>query len=403
VDSVERTSVTDPAGLSPPRLIQLVARFRPDADGVGETALRVADVLRKDYGIASDFLVYNPPRADCVLEIPGEFPHTVENLGGGAAAALNAALDRFLASPPSPVLLLHYSSYGFSGHGTPLWLPGALERFTARGGRLITLFHELYALPRFPSRTFFTSWLQRRIFRRTLAASQAAFTSNEDFVAVAGRDNGRNRPIGLIGICSSAGEPEQPPPLRGRTRRIAVFGRFATRRRLYALHLGQLQRLAEHLGVEEIADMGAVEDEAWMRENVARPLGPLLRAYGALSVPEASRIFEDSIAGTLAYSSHLLGKSSVAAAYQAHAAAIVLFPEEWQTRPQQTGGWILSAEDLLALPARSDALFDRLQKAASEAHTHYNTSRSARCMAQTLLPALGLPANAPGRTAGEAR
>src|ERR1700722_4355807 len=254
-------AVTDPLPGRPARLIQLVARFRPDADGVGETALRLADVLLKDHGVPSDFLVYRPPGSERVLEIPDGFPHSVQRLDAAAGVSITGMLDRPISgSVAPPILLLHYASYGYSAQGMPFWLVAELKRFVDRGGRLLPLFHELYALPRFPSKTFLTSRIQRGIFRRILALSEAAFTSSEEYLETAKRDNRARRPIHLIGICSSAGEPEHPRPLATRRRRIVVFGRFATRKDVYSRYLPVLEKVARHLGIEEIADIGPVDD-----------------------------------------------------------------------------------------------------------------------------------------------
>lgn len=395
--------MTDAASGLPARLIQLVARFRPEADGVGETALRLADVLWRDHGLPSDFLVYNPPSGDRVLEIPERFPHTVENLNRADAGSIAEVFDRRMAASARPsVLLLHYASYGYSPQGTPFWLAGFLERYVRRGGHLLTLFHELYALPRFPSKTFFTSGIQRRIYRRILAASEAAFTSNEDFLQTMRRDNRTGRPVSLIGICSSAGEPEQPGPLAARTRRMAIFGRFGTRKRLYELHLPALKRIAKHLAIDEIADIGSVDDAAWLEEKMLRPLGPMAHSYGALTVEAASRLLEDSVVGALSYPYALRGKSSVFAAYQAHAMAILLLPLEAQTSPgedteetREPGSWTLTPEELLEFPAGSPALAERLQQAASQAFEHYGRHRSSRAMAAIVLPALQAAAGSP--------
>ncbi|MGB6688242.1 MAG: hypothetical protein WBE76_10405 [Terracidiphilus sp.] len=373
----------------PARIIQVVARFRPDADGVGETALNLANVLLGDHGVRSDFLVYNSPHPEPALEIADDFPHTIKRVLGAGAAPFNSALDRLAAAHgPAPVMLLHYVPYGYSRQGVPTWLPPAMERFTGRGGRLLSLFHELYALPRFPSRTLFTSWLQRRIFRRLLAASEFVFSSSQDFLEVIARNNYLRRPASLIGICSSAGEPENPKPLDQRARRLAVFGRFTTRKRLYENHLPQLAQVARHLGIEEIADIGAIEDPRWFDDQVAGRLGPLLRSYGTLGVSSASRLLEDSLVGVLDYPCFLRGKSSIYAAYQAHAAAILLFPAPGPADPHDEENWPLGADELLALPAQSPALFDRLRDAAAAGHRHYRRHRSARSMVDTLLPAL---------------
>ena len=385
--------MSEPNRVLPSRLIQLVARFRPDIDGVGEAALNLASALLQHYGIGSDILVYLPPRPAPELAIPDALPFTVERLNGANPATVDRAIAHAAeAESGRPTLLLHYVSYGYSLHGTPFWLASAMERFVRRGGRLITVFHELYALPRFPSRTFLTSRIQRAVFRRLLAASHAAFTSSEDFIAMAERDNAKHRPIGLIGICSNAGEPVNPRPLLKRARRLAVFGRFATRQQLYAQHAAELKQIAGHLGINEIADIGPVDDPDWFKANVAGPLGSLIRSYGTLPVPEASRLLEDSILGALSYSYALRGKSGVFAAYQAHAAAILLFPEEDNRGAPEPGGWTLTVSDLLALPAKSGG--ERLQWAASAAYEHYRVHRSARAMAQAVIPALERNASA---------
>lgn len=373
----------------PARIIQVVPRFRPDADGVGEGALNLANVLQRDHGVGSDFLVFNPPQPEPALEIADDFPHTIERVLGAGAAPFDSALDHLKArSGPAPVMLLHYVPYGYSRQGVPGWLPPAMERFTSRGGRLLTLFHELYADPRFLSRTMFTSWPQRRIFRRLLAASDFVFSASEEFLEMIARRNYRQRPARLIGICSNVGEPENPKPLDQRARRLAVFGRWVTRRRLYANHLRELEQVARHLGIEEIADIGAVEDPGWFGDHVAGPLGPLLRSYGTLPVPDVSRLLEDSFLGALDYPCFLRGKSGIYAAYQAHATPILLFPAPEPPTPRDAGNWPLGAGELLALGAQSPALFERLRESAAAGYGHYQRHRSARSVAETLLPAI---------------
>lgn len=379
--------MTDLTSGLPSRLIQLVARFRPDTDGVGEAALRLADVLWQEHRVPTHFLVYSGPQADAGLELPQPFAHTLEYLGSGDNA-LESALEPFLAQGQRPMLLLHYVSYGYSSQGTPTWLAPALEHFIARGGRVVTLFHELYATPRLFSRTLFTAGLQKRIFRRLLALTEAAFTSSERFLELAEEENWKKRPIRLIGICSTTGEPENPSPLSTRARRLVVFGRFATRRQLYEMHPALLRRLVQHLAIGEIADVGPIDDPAWFEANAAAPLHGLLHSYGTLAVPQASELFAHSLAGALVYPAHLLSKSSIFAAYQAHAMAIALFPDGTPERPSNTAGRFLRPETMLSMPAQSPALLDEMQQTATRGLEHYRRYRSARSMVETLLPAL---------------
>jgi hypothetical protein len=372
----------------PQRLIQLVPRFRPDADGVGECALTFGDALFKSHGIRSDFIAYNSPKPNSTLDMPNPLAHTLQRLGGGEAGPLNRALDALIAnSSEPPVLILHYVSYGYSPSGIPWWLPGSLERFLGKGGRLVGLFHELFATGSFPSRTFFTSWLQRRIFRRLLAHSEAAFTSNEEFLASIERENKWHRPVNLIGICSNVGEPERPGPLALRRRRLAVFGQFFGRKSLYSLYLPVLRSVANHLGIEEIADIGPVDDPDWMRKHVYRGLGSLVHSYGTQTAAATSMLLEDSILGVVAYRYAMRWKSGIIAAYQAHAMPVLLFPnrDEVEPEPRQPGDWCLSADQLFALAPGS---LVEMQSAATAGYQNYQRFRSSRLMVETILPAL---------------
>jgi hypothetical protein len=381
--------LTDPPATLRPRLLQLVPRFRPDMDGLGECALNLGNALKQFHGVASHFLVAHPALLGQELDASAVAPHTVTRLAAPGAVALNRELDRLVAeSAEPPVLLLHYVGYGYSREGIPLWLPGAVQRFRARGGSVVTLFHELYAHGRVPSKTFFASVLQRRIFRRLLALSDAAFTSNEVFLAQMKAQNNAHRPVSLIGICSNVGEPERPRPFAERMRRLAVFGRFATRRHLYQRHGAALLAVAHHLGIEEIADIGPVEDAKWMESNVGARFGALVRTYGALPAEAVSALLEDSMLGAVSNPYSLAGKSGVVAAYQAHAVGVLLFPYGDEVEPHGPGSWALSADELLALEAGLAALTERMAQAAEAGHQHYRQFRSARAMAETLLPAL---------------
>jgi hypothetical protein len=372
----------------PPRILQLVPRFRPDTDGVGDCALTLGNALLKSYGVSSDFLVYNSARSHSKLETPDLFSHTLQRLGGGKAGPLNRALDEAIAkSSHPPILLLHYVSYGYSQNGTPWWLPGAVERFIGKGGRFVGLFHELFATGRFPSRTFFSSWLQRRIFQRLLTQSEAAFTSNQEFLARIESEDSRHRPVSLIGICSNVGEPDHPKPLTLRRRRLAVFGQFLTRKSVYSQFLPDLLRVADHLGLEEIADIGPVDAPDWMEQHVYRPLGGRVHSYGTQSFAATSTLLEDSILGVVPYRYAMRWKSGVFAAYQAHAMAILLLQhkDEVEPEPREQNDWCYSLDQLLALAPGS---LLEMQDAATAGFDHYQQFRSSRSMAETILPAL---------------
>jgi hypothetical protein len=99
-------------------------------------------------------------------------------------------------------------------------------------------------------------------------------------------------------------------------------------------------------------------------------------------------LLEDSLLGALDYPCFLRGKSGIYAAYQAHATPILLFPAPESPTPRDTGNWPLDAGELLALGAQSPALFERLRESAAAGYGHYQRHRSARSVAETLLPAI---------------
>lgn len=386
---IESADISQSARHLPSRLIQLVPRFRPDADGVGECALILGNALLKDYGLPSTFLAYKPPHPQSILEMPNPFPHTLESLAEGEAAALNRVLDKVIeSSSEPPVLLLHYVSYGFSRNGTPGWLAGSMERFVKRGGRFLCFFHELYATGKFPSKVFFTSRLQRRIFLRLLEQSEASFTSNEEYRERIAMESKTPRSVGLVGICSNVGEPENPKPLVSRRRRVAVFGQYFTRKHLYSSYLHVLLKVLDHLELDEIADIGPVDEPEWMEKNVYRQLGSRVQSFGTQTNEAISRLLEDCVLGAVPYRYAMRWKSGIFAAYQAHALPILLFPhyrDEVEPEPREPGDWCFSADQLLALAPGSPA---ELQSAATRGFDHYQKFRSSRQMAKTILPAL---------------
>ena len=81
---------------------------------------------------------------------------------------------------PQPALLLHYVNYGYNPHGVPVWLPSVLRRLqNACGGRLVTVFHELYAAGSWRQSAFWLRPVQMHIARKVARLSAISIVSNE--------------------------------------------------------------------------------------------------------------------------------------------------------------------------------------------------------------------------------
>lgn len=372
-------------------LFQLVPRFRPDVDGLGEFALRLGDELWKQTGIPSHFIVWLKPRSGGELEVDRaeDFPHQItyvssDTVFSGTPKGLERELERIASQNHQPIILLHFTSYAFSKEGIAWWLPGILRRFVSRGGRVACFFHELYAKGRFPNKTWFSSGLQRRIFREILALSTVAISSNEEYVQIMHRSNLRQRPVILAAIGSNVGELLAPRPISERSRRMAIFGVYTSRKWFYEQHLPLLCTLIDRLGVEEVADIGTIGDAQQVLSWAGEKMGGRLHVYGALPASEVSRLLADSMFGAVNYDASLRSKSGIIAAYQAHGVPTILFTPVGHAPTQAVTSDALTVEQALAIP--SSELRLRLEQTAAAGHEYYQRVRSYAAILRQILP-----------------
>lgn len=258
------------------KILQIVPYVPPPFEGVGTYAAALAEALAK-LGIETRFLV--PDRS-------------VEGLLRGIGDA--------------ETVLLHYAGYGYQRRGCPSWLPEGLTRWK---GRLVTVFHEVWATGPPWRSSFWLLPLQRRI-AASLARRSAALATTLPVYA------GLLRPwatdVAVMPVFSTVGEPAAVPGYGERERRIVVFGGAGVRGRTWGPFLPDLARTVRELGAEEIVDVGpavALPD---------RVEGVPVRGLGVLAPEEVSGLLLNSAAGFLAYPPDFLPKSTIFAAYCAH-------------------------------------------------------------------------------------
>jgi hypothetical protein len=380
------------SGKLPRRLIQIVPRFRPDADGLGEFSLCLGNALWQQCKIPSGFVVWSPPRATAELPIPAaDFPHCVIPAIERRRASFRKSLQQACAPAEKPIVLLHYTSYAFSTEGIAWWLPGLLREFVQDGGRIVTFFHELYASGKFPNKTWLSSGLQRHIFREILALSSAAISSNERYMREMAEDNRNHRPLALAGICSNVGEASILPPVSERLPRLAVFGLAPSRRRLYEQHLPVIVQLARHLKVDEVADIGSAGDWPQLREEIAARLGEVgvgFKVYGALPADKVGELLAHSRAGAVNYTSGMHLKSGIVGAYQAYGLPVILFRPAADTAPAAPDPTYLLPQSVLAAQSGMEEILNAAGRAGFE---FYRENRSYDAILGQVLPWLQLP------------
>lgn len=271
------------------------------------------------------------------------------------------------AAPPSNALLLHYVGYGFSPRGVPWELVGAIcdWKIGAAGRRLVTLFHEVYAFGPPWRSSFWLSPVQRHLAQRLARVSDACVTSTEPFAAILRRWVPAER-VHVLPVFSTIGEPEVLPPWGVRTRRMIVFGSPGVRERAYQRTGDQLSRVVARLEVEEVLDVGASAAVPGMIAGVP------VRSLGHLPPEEVGRLLGSARFGFVAYPPHLLGKSSIFAAYEAHGLCpVVGWPDRRRTGAKGEESRWLAAWALAGTEPDSRAV-------AEQAVSHYVTHALAR-------------------------
>ena len=296
------------------KVLQIVPALPPPATGVGDYALRLAQVLRAGSGIETAFV---NARGDA-RDGPSGFRAATLRL------RTSDELVRVLEDEGHRIVLLQLSPYGYERHGCPVWLAGGLRDWTTMGqGRvLITMFHELDASGPPWTRTFWVSWLQRRVIREILRASRAVMTSTAAFGEKLRRWQDAGTPLVTLPIPSNVGEPESVPAIRDRLRRLAVFGIRPGAARLPRGSAATLRRVIEALSIREIALIGEQPDV-----DAFSGLRCEVRTYKALCSDEISRLLAASMLGLSWYPPRYLAKSGVYAAYCAHGVPTLVLRE----------------------------------------------------------------------------
>lgn len=284
------------------RIVQIVPHLPPPFEGLGGSALALAGILAKRFGIDTSFVearTLAAPRAAALI------------------SALEAAADR---------ALLHYANYGYERRGCPAWLIEGLAGWRRRraGRRLITLFHEVYASGPPWRSSFWLHPIQRRLAAAVIRGSDGLATPLPLYAGLL-RPWAAGREVLVMPVFSNVGEPATVPCLAERARRLVVFGGAGVRQRAYASFLPALASAARALAAEEIQDVGPPIPLPATAGDVP------IRSRGALPQAEVSELLIGSTVGFMAYPPAFLPKSGIFAAYCAHGVLPVC---AWESHPR---------------------------------------------------------------------
>ena len=288
-------------------ILQIVPTLPPETGGVADYALALARALADSHHVASSFLVGKPSWQ--ASSYSDGFPATQVS----ARTAQELAL-RIEDTRPSAVLL-HLSGYGYDPNGCPAWLADGLSLWKEKsGGRLVTMVHETYAFGPPWKKAFWLSPRQRSIVSRIASLSDVVFTNTHRYrLQLEHFDPRKKGQVPVLPVFSNVGEILTAPPLAQRPRRMIVFGGALTRERAYGAGRKELLAACDALGLKEIVDVGPA------LPRLPRLEGRTINAIGICPPEAVSALMRDSVAGYVNYFPGYEAKSSVFAAYCAHA------------------------------------------------------------------------------------
>lgn len=292
-------------------LIQIVPQLPPVVNGVGDYGLIVARQIRQDLGITTHFVV-GDPNWDGAKEIE-DFP--ILKVPERSAKSLQSILGEIALS--SADILLQYVGYGYASRGCPVWLVKSLQQWKKEksAGKLITMFHEVYAA-RYPFWTsaFWTAPLQKRLAGNIVSMSDRVITNKPSYAAILSQLCPKKQlHIPVLPVFSNVGEPQQLLPLTERKNRLVVFGGAGNRAKIYEQSISALNSICQQLNIQEVIDIGP---------SINLPISEIndvpIVSMGQQPAEKVSAILQDSRVGFFNYPLDFLTRSGTFAAYCAH-------------------------------------------------------------------------------------
>jgi hypothetical protein len=361
------------------RILQIVPRAPGPHEGVGDYALKLAERLHSDHELKTVFAAAAPSFSSRV--------------GNFAVVAPLVALTQS-ACANCHGIILHYVNYGYHARGVPLRLPLFLRHLKQTGGgRLLTIFHELYAsAPPWRSAFWLQPW-QKAIAREIAHISDACIVSSEimrDMLL-------RLEPAASVSVhpvISTIGEPTVSSAqfVRRDPHRWVVFGGTHLVERSLKSFFRRFVAIPESFSPREMFVLGGNENKA-VRDTLTNMPSIKSHYHPAIDAGAASEILSSSSFSWIDYFHHpkvpaaVILKSGSFASYCAHG-VIPVFP--------QAGSQIAVAADPLPgpyyvtrgrvnLPAKSER-----EKISSDIYNWYGRHAASENLARRIVAALQL-------------
>lgn len=291
-------------------IIQVVPKLPPSINGLGDYALNLAQQMLHDWGIDTQFIVCDPNWLG-KSHVSG---FAVEKLRVKSSNQISS----LLSGNSVQELILHYVGYAYNPRGNPNWLVDGIEKWrtSCEHNRLVTMFHEIYAVSNRPWTSSF--WLrnaQKSLASRLVNISDRCMTSRSEYADMLTLMSKKKEvEVVILPVFSNVGEPHDLLPITERTNRLILFGNRNNKARIYQNYQDDLLQICHRLGIDHICDLG--QSTGLNLQNIK------VKEMGILPARSISTLLEDSVVALLHYPpASELAKSSIFAAYCAHGLA----------------------------------------------------------------------------------
>ncbi len=360
-------------------LLQIVPKVPGGIDGVGDYALTVAKKLRDKFGCGSVFATLETSSA--------------ENAAGFEVSSLEGLLDD--ASRKYDHTVLHYVNYGFQKRGVPFRLLSILRELRRRHqGKLVTIFHELYASGPPWASAFWLRPLQMHLAKSVARLSDACIVSSDNFYAEL-RRTVPNAHVELHPVPSGLEEPSlSPNQIADRDpHRWAIFGGTALVERSLRSFRQLLPRIPDSIAPRKLFVLGG--DDNPVTRSLLVDLAVESDYRPRIAATAASEILKTCSFGWFNYfhrpdvETSVILKSSAFASACAHG-VIPVFPHRGSAISldgDRLPGLFFVEPDRSEIPSAQDRA-----KIAADIYSWYQRHASSESLVQGVAETLGLSA-----------
>ena len=287
-------------------IVQISPTYPPNIGGVGNYAKLLADFLKKK-SINSKILV-----SDHL-----DNKNKKQRLFGKN----NKNLYLLLENTNSNEIILHFSGYGYASRGLCFNLISTLEKWKqiSKSRKLITIFHEIYAIGPIYRMSFWTSLPQKYLAKKLLKLSNIALvTSKQNYITLSSFD--KKKKIIYSNVFSNIGELKKNKKLKLRKNIAIIFGNNYQKEILYNDILenkNQYERILKKMSIKKIIDIGP-------KLEISKKIKFInIKRIGVKSKNYISLLLRDSKVGLVFYPVDQMTKSGIIAAYASHGLVIV--------------------------------------------------------------------------------